>query len=89
MQAHKVQVNIPEDHRLTVDLPEGFPAGPAEVIILAAPPGGRRVVHAGGTLSTSQPQPKGDPVAEALRELRDERAAAIEGLVDDLDRAER
>lgn len=89
MQAHKVQVNIPEDHRLTVDLPEAFPSGPAEVIVLAVPPGGRRVVRAGGTLSTSQPHPKGDPIAEVLRELRDERAAAITGLVDDLDRADR
>jgi len=89
MEAHKVQVNIPEDHRLTVDLPEGFPAGPAEVIVLAGPPSGRRVVRAGGTLSAAQPQPEGDPIAEALRELREERAAAIEGLAGDLDRTDR
>lgn len=89
MQAHKVEVNIPDDHRLTVDLPEGFPAGPAEVIVLAVPPGGRRDVRLGGTLSTSRPHPKGDPIAEVLRELRDEREAAIEGLVGDFDRFDR
>lgn len=88
MQAHKVQVTIPEDHRLTVDLPDGFPAGPAEVIVLAAPSGVRRVVRAGGTLSTSA-TPKGDPIAEILGELREERAAAIEGLASDLDRTGR
>ena len=89
MQAHKLRVDIPEDHRLTLDLPAGFPAGPAEVIVLAVPRGGRRVVRSGGALSPGQPQPKDDPIAEVLRELREERAAVIEGLAGDLDRAGR
>lgn len=76
MQAHKVRVDVPEDHRITVELPEGFPAGPAEVIVVAVPGKGRRVVRAGGTLSPPQLPPEGeDPIADALRELRRERAA--------------
>ncbi len=36
MQAHRQAVTIDEDHRLEVRLPDDFPAGPAEVIVLAA-----------------------------------------------------
>ena len=36
MQAHKVKVTIPENHRVELRLPDDFPAGPAEVIVLAA-----------------------------------------------------
>lgn len=38
VQAHKVKVTIPEDHQLEIRLPEDFPSGPAEVIVLAARP---------------------------------------------------
>jgi hypothetical protein len=39
MQAHRLKVTIPEDHQLeiAVRLPADFPAGPAEVIVLAEP----------------------------------------------------
>ena len=39
MHAHKLKVTIPKDHRLViaVDLPADFPAGPAELIVLASP----------------------------------------------------
>jgi len=86
MQAHKLRVDIPEDHRLTLDLPEGFPAGPAEVIVLAVPHEGRRVVSAGGALGPRDLHPEGDPIAEVLSELREERAATIERLAAELDR---
>jgi hypothetical protein len=36
MHAHKQAVTIAEDHRVEVRLPENFPAGPAEVIVLTA-----------------------------------------------------
>lgn len=89
MQAHKVRVDVPEDHRITVELPEGFPAGPAEVIVLAVP-GSRRIVRAGGTLSSPHQPPEGeDPIADALRELREERAARIERPLEDVDRPDR
>jgi len=35
MQAHRQTVTIPKDHQLEIRLPEDFPSGPAEVIVLA------------------------------------------------------
>jgi hypothetical protein len=35
MQAAKITVTIPEDHRLVVTLPLDLPPGPAEIIVLA------------------------------------------------------
>jgi len=35
MKAHKLEVTIPEDHQVEIRVPEDFPAGPAEVIVLA------------------------------------------------------
>lgn len=37
MKAHKLQVTVPEDHQLEIRLPDDFPSGPAEVIVLAGP----------------------------------------------------
>jgi len=34
VQAAKLRVVIPEDHRLQIELPADLPAGPAEVIVL-------------------------------------------------------
>ena len=36
MHAHKLKVTVREDHRVEVRLPDDFPEGPAEVIVLAA-----------------------------------------------------
>ncbi|HBL30944.1 MAG TPA: hypothetical protein DD490_29270 [Acidobacteria bacterium] len=36
MHAHKSSVTILEDHRVEVRLPDDFPEGPAEVIVLAS-----------------------------------------------------
>ena len=36
MHAHKAKVTVTEDHELAVKLPDDFPAGPAEIIVLAA-----------------------------------------------------
>lgn len=38
MFAHRVQVTIPESHKLTIDVPAEVPAGEAEVIVLAGAP---------------------------------------------------
>lgn len=35
MHAHKLNVTVQPDHRLAIDLPDDFPQGPAEVIVLA------------------------------------------------------
>jgi hypothetical protein len=37
MQAHKFNTYIPANHRLEITLPESFPDGEAEIIILAKP----------------------------------------------------
>lgn len=36
MHAHKLKVTIQEDHRVEVRLPDDFPEGPAEVIVLTS-----------------------------------------------------
>lgn len=35
MHAHKLQVTVSPDHDLAIRLPDDFPLGPAEVIVLA------------------------------------------------------
>jgi hypothetical protein len=74
MRAHRLNVTIPEDHQLSVGLPGDFPPGPAEVIVLTEVPGAGNVVRLGGVLQPASPAPGGDPIAEALDELREERA---------------
>lgn len=76
MHAHKTKVTISEDHELAVTLPEDFPSGPAEVIVLAESPSQSRVVRLGGVLASGELDEisSGDPVAEALDELRRQRA---------------
>jgi hypothetical protein len=34
--AHKQQVTVPGDHQLEIRLPEDFPSGPAEIIVLSS-----------------------------------------------------
>lgn len=36
MKTHTLKVNVPEDHQLEIRLPSDFPAGPADVIVLAS-----------------------------------------------------
>lgn len=38
MRAYKQTVTVPGDHQLEIRLPEDFPSGPAEVIVLSALP---------------------------------------------------
>jgi hypothetical protein len=79
MRAYKLEVNVPSDHRLAVELPADFPPGPAEVIVLSAGRGGRGVIKLAGVLGGSSGDAlRGDPVEDALRELRDERAGRLE-----------
>ncbi len=76
MHAHKVKVTIPADHHVTIALPADFPAGPAEVIVLAEASPTKRVVRLAGVLvPEKEPLDPGDPIADALGELRQERAA--------------
>lgn len=75
MRAHKLKANVQKDHQLHVELPEDFPPGPVEVIVLAPQREDRKIVRMAGVLGASlQEVPAGDPIAEALDELREERA---------------
>jgi len=38
MRAHKQNGTVATDHEIAVRLPDGFPSGPAEIIVLAVPP---------------------------------------------------
>ncbi|XXX78461.1 hypothetical protein WMF30_06780 [Sorangium sp. So ce134] len=79
MHATKLNVNVAEDHRVTVELPADFPPGPAEVIVLAVPPKERKLVRVLGSLgSAALPSGEGDPVADTLAELRSERAQSLD-----------
>jgi hypothetical protein len=77
MRAHRIQVTVPQDHELAVKLPDDFPLGPAEVIVRTNAPDERRLVRLQGALADdleATPLAR-DPVAEALRELRQERSS--------------
>lgn len=77
MQAHKQTVTVPEDHQLEIRLPADFPAGPAEVIVLAGPSGAQeldetrqemlRVVQ---KLRAFKPTPEEDRVVEEFEEFQ-------------------
>jgi hypothetical protein len=43
MQAHRVRVTVPENHKVTIDLPAEIPAGEAEVIVLSSALAGPRL----------------------------------------------
>jgi hypothetical protein len=36
MHAHKLKITVPRDHQVEICLPEDFPPGPAEVIVLSS-----------------------------------------------------
>lgn len=79
MRAHREKVTVPANHRLAVTLPEDFPAGPAEVIVLAEAPGAPLLVKLAAVLAPGrEPPPDADPIAEALDELRTERRSRLE-----------
>ena len=78
MRAHKTQVTIPADHQLAVTVPDNFPAGPAEMIILADAATERSdrktcVKLANILAPDAAPPTDADFIADVLRELRRER----------------
>jgi len=79
MYAHKTKVNIPANHELTFKLPDSFPAGLAEVIILASSSTGGQFVKLAGVLATKESRVlNGDPIADSLQEFRQERKQRFE-----------
>ena len=65
MRAHKLQATLPEDHRLSVEaqLPDDFPPGPVEVIVLAGGPERRDIPQEG---PRSRALPRGTRGTELL-----------------------
>jgi hypothetical protein len=50
MHAHKLNVTVSADHQISIRLPDDFPSGPAEIIVLAVPRAGDRPDAGGRTL---------------------------------------
>ena len=75
---HRLKVTIPVDHHLSLELPEDFPAEPAEVIVLAEPRL-ETTLRLAGALAPEAPLPDSerDVVAEATQDLRDDRSARL------------
>lgn len=42
MQAHRIHIVIPENHRATIEFPETIPSGLVELIVLVPPEGERK-----------------------------------------------
>ena len=86
MHAHKVKITVPADNRVAIALPEGFPVGPAEVIVLAETQMRQRVVRLAGVLAPAQEPPSHlDPIADALEELRRDRKVRFDSAETDSD----
>ena len=82
MRAYKTQVSIPSDHQLAVTLPDDFPAGPAEMIILVGAAKERSdrkaCVKLADVLAREDAAPTdADFIADALRDLRRERERGL------------
>ncbi|TMQ08221.1 MAG: hypothetical protein E6J90_41140 [Deltaproteobacteria bacterium] len=43
MRAHKQNITVAADHEVAIRLPDDFPPGPAEIIVLAAPTASERL----------------------------------------------
>jgi hypothetical protein len=77
MHAHKLNAVVPANHVVAVQLPEDFPPGPVEIIVLATSRTSSGIVKLGGVLGPANAKADEDPVADALQELRHEREARI------------
>ncbi len=62
MQAHRVRVTIPENHKVTIEVPTEFPTGEAEVIVLSNIPAGRAVPANTGFANRFRPNPALGPI---------------------------
>lgn len=65
MQAHEMEIVIPEDHRLVVEIPETIRSGPAKLILLLPPEGNT----ASGRLLRLKDLPKRDGLNCTFDEL--------------------
>lgn len=67
MQAHRIHVVVPENHRATIEFPSTIPSGPVELIVLV-PPENERARHA-----DTPPQNRGRLAALAAELAHDPR----------------
>lgn len=90
MQAHEIEVIIPQDHRLVVDLPESIGCGPARLIVLVEPDHdrarGASPPKADGQMAALQAELAQDqrPFRELSVEERRERLRRVKGIARDL-----
>jgi hypothetical protein len=68
MQAHRIHVVIPEDHRATIEFPATIPSGPVELIVLVPPQQGETPER-----TEAPPQSRGRLAALASELARDPR----------------
>lgn len=87
MNAHKLRVSIPEDHdrEISVLLPDDFPAGPAEVIILteawpALSEVGQPTAAALAELLAFQPTEEEEEVLDDFESFRKEHPVRLDSL---------
>jgi len=78
MYAHKTETRITEDHRVTIELPPGFPEGEAEIIVLAKSPQfvsakGETLIEFLDWLKTQPPSGRGKEEIDA--QIAEERAS--------------
>ena len=65
MYAHRIKVTITADHILSFRLPEDFPAGPAEIIVLADAGTKQQIVNLAGVLASDISPPNDiDPISD-------------------------
>jgi hypothetical protein len=62
MQAHRVHVTIPENHKVTIEVPAEVPAGEAEVIVLSSASAGSRLSGDATFAARFRPNPALGPI---------------------------
>jgi len=91
VQAHRLKVTVPEDHQLEIRLPQDFPAGPAEIIVLAGPASGEGAPKGGSgellaaleTLRSMERTEEEERVLEDFDSFRQTHPFDLASLVDD------
>jgi hypothetical protein len=89
VHAHKLKVTIQEDHRVEVRLPDDFPEGPAEVIVLANRQGTetasaqQRTLSALAELRSLQLTPEEEEVLDGFETFRQEHPVRFNSLTDE------
>lgn len=86
VHAHKLKVTIPEDHRVELRLPDDFPEGPAEVIVLAARGEGldrKQALSALAELRSVQLTPKEKDILDQFESFQREHPFRLSSLTDE------